>query len=83
VFEKTCPAIILLDCFGMLAAVKFDDELSRIAIEIDNVGWDRMLPAELPPGDAPVSQQKPKQRFGIGPVSAQAAGEPPEIIRQF
>jgi hypothetical protein len=43
----------------MLAAIELDDEPCIAAIEIDHIRRDRMLPAEFPPAEAPIPQQKP------------------------
>jgi hypothetical protein len=81
--KKSRPPDVALRRFGMLTAVKFDDESRFAAAEVDDIGRDRVLPTELPSGEASIPQQRPKQSFGIGLVFAQTAGESQDIVGQF
>ena len=59
----------------MLAAVQFDAQLGRIAIEIQRVRRQRMLAAEFETVQSAITQQLPQTLFGIGTVLAQATRE--------
>jgi len=51
---------------GVLTAVEFHDEVLFQANEIDDVGSDGALSAELLAGEGAVSKARPQQGFGVG-----------------
>ena len=66
----------------MLAAVQFHGELKFVAVEIENVGLDWMLPSELSSRKPTISQEKPHEFLGIGLLFAELAGEIEQVRRQ-
>lgn len=64
-FEPPRSFCILLDLFGMLTTIKFDDYPCREADEIDDVFADRRLPAKFEAINSLISQLMPKMFFGF------------------
>ena len=64
----------MLYTLPVLAAVKFDNELSRETDKIDNIRTDRILALELEPRALTVPHVPPQSTLGIGLVAAQASG---------
>jgi hypothetical protein len=57
----------------MLRTVQFNDQFLRFAVEIDNIGWNRMLAAEFQTAQPTGSQAIPEQPLGIGACLPQFA----------
>ena len=51
---------------GMLAAIGLDDQTMLDASEVENVRSQRMLAAELEPGQPPSAQRRPQPPLGVG-----------------
>src|SRR3546814_3479832 len=69
------PGSRSVDGFIVLAAVEFHHEAAGRAGEIDDVGADRILAAELVAHQRAVAQVMPDLALGIGHVAAEVAGE--------
>jgi hypothetical protein len=82
-FQIPGPFCIVFAAFGMLAAVELDDEARLVAVDIDDIGRDRMLSAEFPAAETAIAQQQPQPRFRIGLPAAQAARKMQQLLRQF
>jgi hypothetical protein len=67
--------LVVLDRRSVLAAVELDHEASFVAVEIDDIGRDRVLAAELPAAKARLAQHRPQPVFRIGLALPQRAGE--------
>jgi len=65
-FEEASTYVIVSGVLDMLTSVELDHETSAQTCEIYEERPNRMLPAELEPGDAAISQVSPQQSFGIG-----------------
>lgn len=68
--------LVVLDLFGeaVLEAVEFDGQARGGAVEVQEVVADRMLAAELEPGEATGSQGAPEFAFFVGLLATQATG---------
>jgi len=64
------PLLVALR-FGMLAAVDLDDKPVLETNEIQNVVSKRDLSSKFQLCQAPVAQQKPHLKFGVGEIMAQ------------
>ena len=62
-----------MDCFGVLAAIKFDNEPRREASEIDDIRSKRNLTAETEAPELSSPQRLPEFAFGLRRVAAQFA----------
>src|SRR5437588_3944115 len=78
----TGASIVVLDSIGVLAAVELDREASLVAVEIDEVRRNRVLPAEFPAAEAPIAQDRPEPAFCIGLPVPQCTGETQHIVRE-
>jgi hypothetical protein len=56
---------------GMTSAVELNPESSLVTEEVENVGTDRMLPAELHTGETAPSKASPEQHLAIGLIVAE------------
>ena len=61
---KIVIALLVGFAVGMLATIGFDDQRSFETGEIDNIGRDHVLPAELRDGHPPIAQHRPEAAFG-------------------
>ena len=59
---------------GVLAAVDFDDQAAFVAEEVDDVGADGGLPADLVAVELPGAKDGPEGALGGGGVAAESAG---------
>jgi hypothetical protein len=66
----------------VLAAVEFDGELFGVAVEVQDVGRERMLAAEFVAGEAAVAEVAPEELFGVGGGLAEVAGEDEGVFVQ-
>ena len=57
-----------------MTAIQLYGEFLFMAIEIENVGFNRMLAAEFAVGNLPVAEQLPEKGFCISLVFSQLAG---------
>ena len=55
----------------VLSAIKFDDQPFPCAEQIDDIGTDRRLPAELEPFKPPIAQQIPHPPLRLGLILPQ------------
>jgi error-prone DNA polymerase len=60
---------------GMLPAIDLDDQRSLRTEEIDDIGTDRLLPAQAESVDLLSPHLEPQSRLGIGEIGAQMPGE--------
>jgi hypothetical protein len=72
-FHGRSAARIRLDLEGMVVAIDFDHQFSRYTGEIGEVRTNGMLPPELHPADAAISQELPDLAFRAASVAAQVA----------
>ncbi len=57
--------------FGMLTAVRLDDEMCVITNEVRDIRPDWHLPPELRPGELAIAQNAPEPMLGVGHVVAE------------
>ena len=60
-----------IDLRTMLRTVKLDDQFPGLAIEIGDIGRDRMLAPEFEPAKSPASQAFPELALGIRRICTQ------------
>jgi hypothetical protein len=58
----------------MDAAIKLQHQTMLVAVEVRDVGADRVLAAKLQSGQSPVAQELPRLRFGAGRFAAELSG---------
>jgi hypothetical protein len=63
-----------LTFFGMPASIEFDREARALAVEVEDVTADRVLPAELHTAKASAPELPPERGFGSGWDAAKLAG---------
>ena len=73
--QEVASPVIARHVVQMLAAVQFNREMSRVAVEIQYIRMKWILAAELESTQASVTQQLPQPLLGVGRVAAQFAGE--------
>jgi hypothetical protein len=73
-------SVCLLD---VLPAIKFDSEALLVAVEVQYVGRQRVLAAELEATEGAVAQQVPEELLGICLIDAQAAGAAEYVVGEF
>jgi hypothetical protein len=56
--------------FSMLSSIEFDHQLQLVAVEIDDMWMQRMLPAPLEPLHASSTQVIPQVLLGVGGMRA-------------
>ncbi|WP_041420871.1 hypothetical protein [Sideroxydans lithotrophicus] len=66
----------------MLATIKLDSQLFLVAIEVENVSTDRMLPSEFRSRVTAVAQQSPQQRFRVRQFAPHFSRIRTEVIGQ-
>lgn len=59
----------------VLPTIQLDAETQRLAIEIQDIGWQRMLAAELMPGQLTITQVAPEQRLNVGGFAPELTGK--------
>jgi len=68
--------VFLQACFVIvLTTVELDHQHQLRAVEVQHVGWQRMLSPKLETGQLPVAQSPPEQAFALGEVGSQLLGE--------
>jgi hypothetical protein len=71
--EPITPAIIILPIF-MALTVDFDNQIRPGTIEVDDVGFDGVLPPEFQATALAAGEGRPKNPFGLGHCFSQLAG---------
>lgn len=80
--RRPCRIAVLRSRGGVLPTVQLDAQPLLVAVEVQDIGLDRVLAAELQPAESIIPQQPPEQAFGVGLFSAELASKRNECRRE-
>jgi hypothetical protein len=65
-FEEASPPFVALPIGNVLSAINFNDQFPFQTYEINDVRWERMLPAKFKIAELTISKSLPQERLSIG-----------------
>ncbi|SRR6266566_5480711 len=68
---------------GMLPAIQFNAKFLFVAINIEDISTEWMLPSKFSAGEPAVTQYSPRQRLGIGHLFAHCFCKGTNVVWEF